>query len=377
MSGVGAPPPGTALGRGPASPDDIMRAQRTIAQSISQAMEPSDRLIAQEAEAKLISHARTGFWIGTLSGAALAFRGRFAAGRAAAGRGISPRLFFPSAQEGSGSVKSTLEAAKKAAEERGKEAGGEAAGEAMRKGRAALMGKAVGYGIIGSVFGTWIGVQTGKSAANTLLDKSGRREAIDQATTRGIERAADELSKTMGGKVEVRRSMNGGGRMVNPAGARAGSTSGDETLGQNEDGEGVGYGEPGREMTQEPMNLDGVGYSDRAPPQDQLPSRLSDSTIAAATSSSSSSSSSSSRWDELRRSRAAPPSRWDALREQNARTGMPRGGPSDDGNGYERELMDPAARDAADERARKQREFDALFAQEASGGDDSLEERRA
>lgn len=111
---------------------------------------------------------------------------------------------------------------------------------------------------------TWVGVQTGKSAANTLLDKSGRREAIEQATTRGIERAADELSKTMGGKVEVRRSMNGGGRMVNPAGGRSGSSSsGDETLGQNEDGEGVGYGEPAREMTQEPMNLDGVGYSDR------------------------------------------------------------------------------------------------------------------
>lgn len=54
MSGVGAPPPGTALGRGPASPDEIMKAQRTIAQSISQAMEPSDRLIAQEAEAKLV-----------------------------------------------------------------------------------------------------------------------------------------------------------------------------------------------------------------------------------------------------------------------------------------------------------------------------------
>lgn len=54
MSGVGAPPPGTALGRGPASPDEVMKAQRTIAQSISQAMEPSDRLIAQEAEAKLV-----------------------------------------------------------------------------------------------------------------------------------------------------------------------------------------------------------------------------------------------------------------------------------------------------------------------------------
>lgn len=50
-------------------------------------------------------------------------------------------------------MRQQLEAAKKAAEEGGKEAGGEAANEAMRKGRAALMGKAVGYGIIGSVLG--------------------------------------------------------------------------------------------------------------------------------------------------------------------------------------------------------------------------------
>lgn len=105
---------------------------------------------------------------------------------------------------------------------------------------------------------TWIGVQSGKSAANTLLDKSGRREAIDAATARGIERAADELTKTMGSKVEVRGSATGG-RMVSPAGVRG---SNDESLGRNESGEGVAYEEPGRELTQESMS-DGVGYSDR------------------------------------------------------------------------------------------------------------------
>lgn len=49
-----SPPPGTALGRGPTSPDDIRRVQAVISQSISNSLEPSDRLIAQEAEAKLV-----------------------------------------------------------------------------------------------------------------------------------------------------------------------------------------------------------------------------------------------------------------------------------------------------------------------------------
>ncbi|GAA5822008.1 hypothetical protein JCM3770_001631 [Rhodotorula araucariae] len=348
-----------------ATPEQIRAAQETISRNITSALDPSDRLLAQEAEGKLLSHARRGFWLGTFAGAALAFRGRFAAGRAAAGQGIMPRLFFPSAKEGAGSVKAQMEAAKKAAQEGA--AGADAAdkaGEAMRRGKAGLLGKAFGFGVIGSVAGTWIGVASGKRAANNLLDNSGRRDAIEAATARGIERAANELTQTMGGKVEVRPTRRTGGQ-----------ASGDESIRRNERGEGIAYDEPGRELSQETL-ADGVGYSDRAPPQDQLPASLSDPSTAAATSSAGSSSSGPSRWDELRRSRAAPPSKWDALRESSARSGVPRSAPGDDGNGTERELMDPAARDAADERERRRREFDALFDQEARGGDDSMEEKR-
>ncbi|BGP49568.1 hypothetical protein JCM10450v2_005462 [Rhodotorula kratochvilovae] len=362
MAGIVQFPPLTNVNLNRASPEQIRAAQETVTRNIAAAMDPSDRLLAQEAEAKLMSHARTGFWLGTFAGAAFAFRGRFAAGRAAAGQGIAPRLFFPSAKEGPGSVKAQMEAAKRAAQEGAKSNAGEEAGEAMRRGKAGLLGKAFGFGVIGSVAGTWAGVASGKRAANNLLDKSGRRDAIEAATARGIERAANELSQTMGGKVEVRPAR------------RAQQGSDDDSIRRNERGEGIAYEEPGRELSQETL-ADGVGYSDRAPPQDRLPASLSDPSTAAA--SSSQSSSGPSRWDELRRSRAAPPSKWDALREASARSsGVARAAPGDDGNGNERELMDPVARDAADERERRRREFDALFDREARGGDDSMEEKK-
>ena len=90
-----------------------------------------------------------------------AFRSRFSAGRDAVRAGQLPRLFFPSAQAGPGSSQARQEAAKKAAAEamaKGAKNGGEreaeeAAAQAMRQGRAVFFGKAIAYGILGSVIG--------------------------------------------------------------------------------------------------------------------------------------------------------------------------------------------------------------------------------
>lgn len=119
-----------------------------------------------------------------------------------------------------------------------------------------------------------------------------------------------------------------------------------------------------------------------APPQETFPGSLSDAATANATSSGSSS---ASRWDELRKSRAAPPSKWDTLRDSNARSRVPppssgagaSSGSSPD-EGYdcaERELM--ADRDSQAERERRRKEFDALFEREAHGGEaaDEIQER--
>ncbi|GAA5999570.1 uncharacterized protein JCM10292_004235 [Rhodotorula paludigena] len=355
--------PAIAPENGQASPEVMRRVQQTVQDNISAELSPSDRLIVQEATERLMSRARAGFWVGSLVGGLIAFRGRWAAGQAARRTGIQPRLFFPSAKEGAGSVKAQQEAAKKAAQEG---AGSDAAGDEMRRGRAVFFGKAMGYGILGSIAGTWVGLQFGKSSASKYIEATGRRAAIDEATERGMARAAEELGRMTGQQFKVQRSVMGGTAAL-PADLRSGGG-----MSQDREGSGVAYGEPGRELSHETLT-DGVGYSDRAPPQDQLPTSLSDSSTAAATSASSSG---SSRWDELRRSRAAPPSKWDALREANSRSSLPSSGsPSRGTVEDERDLPrddGDEGRAAAAERERRRREFDALFEKEARGGDDSM-----
>ncbi|GAA6019416.1 hypothetical protein JCM8202_001802 [Rhodotorula sphaerocarpa] len=368
----------------PPNPVDLARfAQATIARSISDELDPSDRLIAMSAESKLMQHARYGFWLGTFAGGLFAFRSRFMAGRDAVRQGQLPRLFFPSSQTGAGSFKAQQEAVRKAAAEAaakgGEQSSEEAAAQAMRQGRAVFFGKAIGYGILGSVIGTQVGVWTGKSAANGILEQSGRKDAIERGTQRGIARAADEIAKKTGKRIDTQRA----GRVIPGTGDGSEGASAYDGAGQSEEGSdnGIAYSAPARELNRD-AHGGAVGYSDRAPPQETFPGSLSDAATANATSSGSSS---ASRWDELRKSRAAPPSKWDTLRDSNARSRVPppssgagaSSGSSPD-EGYdraERELM--ADRDSQAERERRRKEFDALFEREAHGGEaaDEIQER--
>lgn len=384
--------PASPSNAAPPNPVDLARyAQATIAKSISEELDPSDRLIAMSAESKLMQHARYGFWLGTFAGGMFAFRSRFSAGRDAVRAGQLPRLFFPSAQAGPGSFQARQEAAKKAAAEataRGAKNGGEqqaeeAAAQAMRQGRAVFFGKAIAYGILGSVIGTQVGVWTGKAAANKILEDSGRKDAIERGTQRGIARAADEIAKRTGRRIDTSRA----GRAIPGAGEIRSHDSAIEGVGQSDDGgAGVDYTAPGRELNRDAYG-GAVGYSDRAPPQATFPGSLADSATMSATSTSAADSAHNSRWDELRRSRAAPPSKWDTLRESNARSRIPPSsgagsavsGPDqsvDDGyDRVERELL--ANRDSASERERKRREFEAMFEREAHGGEaaDEMQEK--
>ncbi|GAA5879675.1 hypothetical protein JCM3774_002404 [Rhodotorula dairenensis] len=377
--------PGSPSTAAPPNPVDLARyAQATIARSIQEELDPSDRLIAMSAESKLMQHARYGFWLGTFAGGMFAFRSRFTAGRDAVRAGQLPRLFFPSAQAGPGSFQARQEAAKKAAAEAtksgaaksGEQQAEDAASQAMRQGRAVFFGKAIAYGILGSVIGTQVGVWTGKSAANKILEESGRKDAIERGTQRGIARAADEIAKRTGKRIDTSRA----GRVIPGAGEPGSSReSSFDGSGSSGDGTGIDYTAPGRELSRDSYGGT-VGYSDRAPPQDTFPGSLSDS--ASAPSASSDASSAASRWDELRRSRAAPPSKWDTLRESNARSRVPppnAAGPGDQSDeGYdraERELM--ANRDSQAERERKRKEFEAMFEREAHGGEaaDEMQEK--
>ncbi|GAA5983430.1 hypothetical protein JCM11641_007846 [Rhodosporidiobolus odoratus] len=361
------------------NPVQIARmAQSVIARSIEQELSPSDRLIAHQAEAKLMSHARVGFWLGSFAGGAFAFRSRWSAGRDALRKGALPRLFFPSAKEGKGSLREQIEAAKKAASEDAK-AGAKAAEDSMREGRGRFFAKAFGFGILGSVIGTQVGVWSGRSASNRFLENSGRKDAIHESMQRGLRRATQELANMPVTDVVVKQlpHMTATGM---PLGDEFGRRGGKEA-GAGSAIDGVGYEEPGRELEHGALS-DGVGYSDRAPPQDHSPGSLADPSIPSNSYGSSSSTSSPpsgpSRWDQLRQSRAAPPSRWDELRQERARASVPPSSSSSSSSSAdeqpndrsERELM--AMRDSQAERERKRQEFDALFEKEAKGGDDSM-----
>ncbi|GAA5899412.1 hypothetical protein JCM5296_002287 [Sporobolomyces johnsonii] len=339
------------------NPVDLVRfTQDTIHARIHEELSPTDRLLAASAQDKVMRCARTGFWLGTMAGAALAFRSRWTAGRQAVREGGQlPRLFYtPKTGQ---AAKAQEEAAKKAAGE----AAGEAAGSGMRQSRAKFIGKGIGYGILGSVVGTNLGAWYGRNSAERMLQNSGRADAIHAAQARGIERAAKEISAATGGKIDVskvQRTLRGG-----PSGGNEGMDTGGD-IG------GVGYREPESELSYETQS-NGVGYSDRAPPQDHFSGGLSDSSPSV-----NPSSPQTSRWEELRRSRATPPSQWDVLRESSARASAPAPSSFDSngqGNGEGRE--DVLSRDSKEEKERRRREFDAMMEAEARGGDDSMEDK--
>ncbi|GAA5906195.1 hypothetical protein JCM6882_006073 [Rhodosporidiobolus microsporus] len=367
----------------PPSPGELPRLiSSTVERNVRAELSPSDRILVADAEAKLMSAARTGFWVGTFVGGAVAFRGRFLAGSEGLRKGVLPRLFFPSAKEGKGSLREQLEAAQKAAEAdaaNAKEAAAKAAAESQKQGKAAFFGKAFGYGILGSVVGTQLGVWYGKSASARHIRASGREAAIEASIERGLQRASKELQENpafqgqnlsvrLGGKIEAALGKGGEGK---------------ERGGEVAAIDGVGYEEPGRELEHGALN-DGVGYSDRAPPQDHSPGNLSDPFIPSGSyrSSSSPDSSSSNRWDELRRSRAAPPSKWDELRQDRARSAAPLAGLSSSGRDEQpqpvdekREAQEAERRGNEADKERRRREFEALFEKEARGGDDGMGEK--
>ncbi|GAA5907494.1 GRAM and VASt domain-containing protein [Sporobolomyces salmoneus] len=339
-----------------ANPVELMRfTQETIRRRIDEQLSPSDRLIAHSAEDITMRYARTGFWIGTLAGGMLAFRSRLIAGRRAMQAGNLPRLFFPSKPGQAGKLEEEL--AKNAAKADGaafKEKIKEKSADEIRRSKAVFFGKAIGYGILGSFIGTQSGVYFGKGAADRMLKKSGRIEAIQAAQQRGVALAAQEISQKTGGKVVMEQVR----------GIAGGSGLG----GSREDLEdGIGYQEPGRELSHETMSQ-GIGYSDRAPPQENFPENLSGAAPSGSTlpGSPSSSNDQSSRWDQLRRSRANPPSSWDVLREAN--------NPSRDSQrqNVSEGVEDSSARESRLDKERRKKEFEALFDQEAKGGDDGL-----
>ncbi|GAA5960857.1 hypothetical protein JCM3765_000845 [Sporobolomyces pararoseus] len=343
------------------NPVEFMRyTQETLRRRIDEQLSPSDRLIVHSAEDITMRYARAGFWIGTLAGGMLAFRSRIVAGRKAMQQGGLPRLFYPTKPGQAGKLEEEL--AKNAAKADGaafKEQVKEKSAEQMRRSKAIFFGKAIGYGILGSVVGLQTGIYFGRSAANRMVEKSGRGEAIEAATHRGVTLASQEISQKTGAKINLEQHLRASAR-----GRSISSTGGSEDL-----QDGIGYQEPGRELSHETMSQ-GIGYSDRAPPQENFPESLSGSAPSGSTlPGSSSDSNGQSRWEELRRSRASPPSSWDVLRESNTRAQDSQRSNGDDG------IEDASAKETRLDKERKKREFEAMFDREAKGGDDGLGEK--
>lgn len=85
-----------------------------------------------------------------------------------------------------------------------------------------------------------------------MVEKTGRVEAIEAAQERGMNLAAQEISQKTGTRINLEKHLRGssGGRPIT-------SSGGSEDL-----QDGIGYQEPGRELSHETMSQ-GIGYSDR------------------------------------------------------------------------------------------------------------------
>jgi len=105
-----------------------------------------------------------------------------------------------------------------------------------------------------------------------------------------------------------------------------------------------------------------------APPQENFPESLAGSAPSGSSlpGSSADSSNQTSRWDELRRSRANPPSSWDLLRESSNKQ------ESSSGTSPDGREENASQKESRLDREKRKKEFEALFDQEAKGGDDNM-----
>ncbi|SCV74972.1 BQ2448_8001 [Microbotryum intermedium] len=325
-----------------AGPADLFQSHHSI-----------DKHLLMQANAKLMRHATFGMYIGVLVGPAYIFRQRFTAGwraatKASAGGAATsatatpPRLFYPT----------------KNSDPTGR---GAANGPQAAKSKMSYITRGVGLGLLGGFIGSQIGVVTGTRAAQNLIKESGQEARI-----------AAKLKKAMDQSVlEIRQGSTGLETASNPLLKRS------TPLGTVNDSSSAIDGPPGGMIEDVPHDDAAADDRDAFLSQDGsvVPNRRSSTAQSADPSA-------PSRWEELRKSRAAPPSSWDTIRESSSRKDVPSAAPADisSGDGQNQGQLPSLGSSAADREARR-RKFEELMEQERRGvdnvgSDQSFDERK-
>ncbi|KDE05378.1 hypothetical protein MVLG_04289 [Microbotryum lychnidis-dioicae p1A1 Lamole] len=321
---------------------------------MEKALSTQDKQLLMQANAKLIRHATLGMHIGVLVGPAYIFRQRFTAGWRAATKASAgganaattttpPRLFYPT----------------KASDPTGR---GAANGPQAAKSKMTYIGRGVGLGLLGGFIGSQIGVLTGTRAAQNLIKDSGQEPHIAAKLKKAMDQAALEIKQ---GSTGLETASNPLLKRSNPFGSVSseGSSAIDGPPGGMVE---VAHDDAAADDRDAFLSQDGsVAPSRRAPM-----SRSADPNGAP------------SRWEELRKSRAAPPSSWDTIRESSSRRDVPSAAPADvsSGDGQNQGQLPSSESSAADREARR-RKFEELMEQERRGvdnlgSDQSFDERK-
>ncbi|SCZ87792.1 BZ3500_MvSof-1268-A1-R1_Chr2-3g05260 [Microbotryum saponariae] len=348
---------------------------------MEKALSTEDKQLLMQANAKLMGHATLGMYIGVLVGPAYIFRQRFTAGwraatKASAGGGAGasavttttpPRLFYPT----------------KASDPTGR---GAANGPQAAKSKMTYIGRGVGLGLLGGFIGSQIGVVTGTRAAQNLIKDSGQeariaaklKKAMDQAVleikqgSTGLETASNPLLKRSNPFGSV--GSEGSSAIDGPPGGMVEDVAHDDAAADDRDAF----------LSREFIKISQATiYAHLCFPSSCL---AEDGSVApsrrAPMSRSADPNGAPSRWEELRKSRAAPLSSWDTIRESSSRRDVPSAAPADvsSGDGQNQGQLPSIGSSAADREARR-RKFEELMEQERRGVDNvgldqSFDERK-
>ncbi|KAI5478941.1 hypothetical protein MNV49_004462 [Pseudohyphozyma bogoriensis] len=309
------------------------QANEVIRKQFEQNLTPEDREVLMKASKTYLAHASAGLWLGSLTGCALAFRKRWTQRPRPPYKSTGAgKMYYPTASAEAGKVGKEVVEGKKA--------------EAPKNDLLGTLVKGFGYGLLGGFVGTSIGMFTGSRAAQKIIKEEGS-ETMDRLKVT-LESVGKDIERLKQGGA-MTGGLGGAGAKEGPTPSRGGVV---DALEKKPSGE--------------------LEWRDDTGMRDEKESKVDDGSPEAVV----------SRWDELRKSRAAPPSSWDKLRETQARAALPPRGDIKEEDGLRRrEEGDEGAsenrwEDKDEERERRRREFEEMVERERNGGAEAEQENR-
>ncbi|KAM0786629.1 hypothetical protein ACM66B_002081 [Microbotryomycetes sp. NB124-2] len=335
---ISSPREPTIKGRRVQTPLEVAQfIEEVIKRHMKSALGPEDTALMERANKKLMVHATSGLAIGSMVGTLLVFRGRWSAARRLAQAAGSRATTTGGSGAGTATSASeskfypSLGATGGAQQQSGGAQGGAKsfANETTNRNRLWFMAKGLGFGMLGAMVGTQVGVWSGTKAAQRVIADSGRENEIARNLTSAVRAAVAEIEANSTG-LEIK----------NHALLKSAAKYSDLAPGGD-------WGD----VAEDPSLMGSAG-----------PSALPPSNGANVTADKP-----KSRWDELRQANATPPSSWDVIRERSARENLPP--PSIDRGDQQARFEETSKRPNPSDQDRR-KTFEDLMEKERRGGDD-------